>query len=46
MLVMHIKRFLCVITFAAYMYELSLSFFYIVALNGRPYSIDMMVTVC
>ena len=28
------------------MYELSLSFFYRVALNGRSYSLNMMVTVC
>ena len=46
MLVMYIKLFLCVLTFAAYLCEFLLSLFFIVALNGWIYAINVMVTVC
>ena len=41
MLVMY-KLFLCVLTFVAYRCEFLLSFF-VVALNGQLYSVNMMV---
>ena len=40
-----VQLFLCLLTFAAYMCEFLLSFFFIVAPNGQIYSINMMVTV-
>ena len=40
-----VQLFLCLLTFAAYMCEFLLSFFFFFAPNGQIYSINMMVTV-